>query len=117
MTTTKSIKNEKPSTTTLTSQNAIQQSILKIASKENTTHEINTLRSFSLKDLALRLGTSEDMVRIFLLKNYPEAHVKNKPWTISHDFTKQIEMDYKNQVNAREAKKRLRIGKELTVYI
>jgi hypothetical protein len=117
MTTIKYTKNEKSPTITSPSQNTIQQNVLKIATKENSTNETNILRSFSLKDLAVRLGTSEDMVRIFLLKNYPGSHVKNKSWTISPDFTRQIEMDYKNQVNAREAKKRLRIEKELSGYI
>ena len=54
------------------------------------------------------------MVRIFLRKNYPQIHVKNKAWNISSELAKQIENDYKNQVKAREAEKKLRIAQELS---
>jgi hypothetical protein len=69
--------------------------------------------SFSPKDLAPRLGTSKEMVRIFLRRYYPETHVKNKAWNISPELAQQIEKDYRNLVQAREAEKKLRIEKEL----
>jgi hypothetical protein len=93
-----------------------QQIIPKRAVKENTATASELWRSLTLEDLVPRLGTSKNMVRIFLRKNYPEAYVKNKSWRISHEFAKQIEMDYKNQVKIRDAKKKLRIDKELSGY-
>ena len=70
-------------------------------------------RQFSPKDLAPRLGTSKEMVRIFLRRYYPETHVKNKAWNISPALAKQIEKDYRNLVQARETEKKLRIEREL----
>ena len=75
--------------------------------------ETKIFRPLTPKDLVPRLGTSEDMIRIFLRKNYPEVHVKNKAWNISPELAKQIEKDYKNQVNAREVEKKRRIEQEL----
>jgi hypothetical protein len=69
--------------------------------------------SFSPKDLAPRLGTSKEMVRIFLRRYYPETHVKNKAWNISPELAKQMEKDYRNLVQAREAERKLRIQREL----
>ena len=71
-------------------------------------------RPLSPKDLVSRLGTSEDMVRIFLRKNYSEVHTKKKRWSIRPELARQIEKDYKNMVKAREAERRLRIERELT---
>ena len=70
-------------------------------------------RSLSPKDLISRLGTSEEMVRIFLRRYYSETHAKNKSWSIRPELAKQIERDYKNMVKAREAEKKLRIEREL----
>ena len=70
-------------------------------------------RPLSPKDLVSRLGTSEDMVRIFLRKNYSGVHTKKKRWSIRPELTQQIEKDYKNMVKARETEKKLRIEKEL----
>jgi hypothetical protein len=111
------IKNEKLSTLIQTSQNATRQITLNNASKEKVSSRTQILRPLRLKDLVPRLGTSEDMVRIFLLKNYPEAHVKNKSWSINPEFAKQIEKDYKNQVRIREAERKLRIERELSGYM
>jgi hypothetical protein len=85
----------KPSAPILTSQNATQQITLIKTAKENTSSETKLYRPLSPKDLVPRLGTSEDMIRIFLRKNYPEVHVKNKAWSISPELAKQIEKDYK----------------------
>ena len=57
--------------------------------------ETGLFGSFSPKDLAPRLGTSKEMVRIFLRKYYPETHVKNKAWNISPELAQQIEKDYR----------------------
>ena len=84
-----------------------------LTTKNNTTIEKELLRPLTTKDLVPRLGTSEDMVRMFLRRNYPEVHQKYKQWLISPDLAKKIEIDYRAQVNAREAQKRLRIQKEL----
>ena len=75
--------------------------------------ETGLFRSLSPKDLVSRLGTSEEMVRIFLRRYYPETHVKNKAWSIRPELARQIEMDYKNLVKVREAEKKLRIEREL----
>jgi hypothetical protein len=75
--------------------------------------ETGLFRSLSPKDLVPRLGTSEEMVRIFLRKYYPETHVKNKAWNISPELAKQMEKDYRNLVQAREAERKLRIQREL----
>jgi hypothetical protein len=72
------------------------------------------IKSFSPKELVPRLGTSEQMVRIFLRKYYPQIHVKNKSWNISPELARQIENDYKNRVAARLTEKRNRIEKELS---
>ncbi len=109
-------KNKKPSAPILPSPNVTWQITLNNTLKEKASSKTEILRSLSLKDLVPRLGTSEDMVRIFLLKNYPEAHVKHKAWSISPEFAKQIEKDYKNQVKIREAEKKLRIERELSGY-
>ena len=58
-------------------------------------------RSLSPKDLASRLCTSEDMVRIFLRKNYAEVRTKKKRWSIRPQLARQIEKDYRNLVQAR----------------
>ena len=84
-----------------------------LTTKNNATIEKELLRPLTTKDLVPRLGTSEDMVRIFLRKNYPEVHQKYKQWRISPELAKKIERDYRSQVNAREAQKMLRIQKEL----
>ena len=70
-------------------------------------------RQFSPKDLAPRLGTSKEMVRIFLRRYYPETHEKFKAWSIRPELARQIERDYKNMVQAREAERKLRIEREL----
>jgi len=75
--------------------------------------ETKLFRSLSPKDLVPRLGTSEEMVRIFLRRYYPETHVKNKAWNISPELAQQIEKDYRNLVHDREAEKKLRIEQEL----
>ena len=75
--------------------------------------ETGLFRLLSPKDLVSRLGTSEEMVRNFLRKYYSETHVKRKSWCISPELAHQIEMDYKNMVNAREAERKQRIKKEL----
>jgi len=70
-------------------------------------------RPLSPKDLVPRLGTSEEMVRNFLRRYYPQTHVKNKAWNISPELALQIEKDYKNMVKTRDAERRLRIAREL----
>ena len=75
--------------------------------------ETGLFRSLSPKDLVSRLGTSEDMVRIFLRKNYSGVHTKKKRWSIRPELARQIEKDYKNMVQAREAERKQRIEKEL----
>jgi hypothetical protein len=72
------------------------------------------IRSFSPKELVPRLGASEQMVRIFLRKHYPQIHVKNKSWNISPEMAKQIETDYKNRAAARLPKKGSGSKKNLT---
>ena len=89
-----------------------QITLLKTAGK-NTPNENKLYRPLTPKDLVPRLGTSEDMIRIFLRNNYPQVHVKNKAWSISPELAKQIEKDYKNHVKAREAEKKRRIEQEL----
>jgi hypothetical protein len=84
-----------------------------LRTKNYRTIEKELLRPLTPKDLVPKLGTSEDMVRIFLRRNYPELHQKYKQWLISPDLAKKIERDYRSQVNAREAVKKLRIQKEL----
>ena len=113
---TRANKNEEPTALVIMSQNATPQINLNNTSQENALSKNEILRPLSLKDLVPRLGTSEDMVRIFLMKNYPEAHVKHKAWSINHEFAKQIEKDFKNQVKIREAEKKLRIERELSGY-
>jgi hypothetical protein len=75
--------------------------------------ETGLFSPFSPKDLVSRLGTSEDMVRTFLRKNYSEVHTKKKLWSIRPEHARQIESDYKNMVQPREAERKLRIEKEL----
>ena len=72
-----------------------------------------TFRPLTPKDLVPRIGASEAMIRIFLRKYYPEIHEKNKSWLFSPDEARQIETDYKNRVQAREAGKKQRIEREL----
>ena len=74
---------------------------------------ISVFKSLSPKDLVSRLGTSEDMVRIFLRKHYSGVHTKKKRWSIRLELARQIEKDYKNMVQAREAERKQRIEKEL----
>ncbi len=71
------------------------------------------LRPLGPKDLVPRLGASEAMIRLFLRKYYPNIHVKNKSWTFTPEQAGQIETDYKNRVQAREADKKRRIEQEL----
>jgi hypothetical protein len=97
-----------------TYQNAIRPSIPHKPAGTNTPTPATAIKSFSPKELVPRLGASEQMVRIFLRKHYPQIHVKNKSWNISPEMAKQIETDYKNQIKAREAQKKLRIEKELS---
>ncbi len=99
----------KPSAPIQTSRCATQQ-----IAQNKTVGKTKLFSPLTPKDLVPRLGTSEDMVRIFLRKNYPQIHVKNKAWNISSELAKQIENDYKNQVKAREAEKKLRIAQELS---
>jgi len=61
--------------------------------------ETGLFSPFSPKDLVSRLGTSEDMVRTFLRKNYSEVHTKKKLWSIRPEHARQIESDYKNMVH------------------
>jgi hypothetical protein len=82
-------------------------------STKTPSYETLLSRQFSPKDLAPRLGTSKERVRMFLRKYYPETHVKNKAWNISPELAQQIEKDYRNLVQAKEAEKKLRIAKEL----
>jgi hypothetical protein len=96
-----------------TYQNTIRPSILNKSVGTNAPTPATVIRSFSPKELVPRLGASEQMVRIFLRKHYPQIHVKNKSWNISPEMAKQIETDYKNRAAARLAEKRLRIEKEL----
>ena len=99
----------KPSAAIQTFPNSPRQIVL-----NKTAGEAKLYRMLTPKDLVPRLGTSEDMVRIFLRKYYPAVHVKNKAWNIKPELAKQIENDYKNQVKAREAGKKLRIEQELS---
>lgn len=99
----------KSSTVIQTFPNSTRQIVLNKTGRESKLYRVLTP-----KDLVPRLGTSEDMVRIFLRKYYPAVHVKNKAWNISPELAKQIETDYKNQVKAREAERKLRIKQELS---
>jgi hypothetical protein len=96
-----------------THRNTIRPSIRNKPAGTNAATPATTIGSFSPKELVPRLGASEQMVRIFLRKHYPQIHVKNKSWNISPELARQIEIDYKNQAKAREAQKKLRIRKEL----
>jgi len=75
--------------------------------------EKKIMRSLGPKDLVPRLGASEAMIRMFLRKYYPDIHEKNKSWIFSPGQAKEIETDYKNRVQAREAGKKRRIEQEL----
>jgi len=75
--------------------------------------EKKILRLLTPKDLAPQIGASEAMIRIFLRRYYPEIHEKNKSWLFSPEEARQIETDYKNRVQAREAEKKQRIEGEL----
>ena len=107
--------------TTLTTQLPLSQAHLNTIKPSTQNKPVRTnapppataIKSFSPKELVPRLGASEQMVRIFLRKHYPQIHVKNKSWNISPEMAKQIETDYKNRAAARLAEKRLRIEKEL----
>ena len=60
----------KPSAAIQTFPNSTRQIVL-----NKTAREAKLYRMLTPKDLVPRLGTSEDMVRIFLRKNYPAVHV------------------------------------------
>jgi len=96
-----------------TDRNTIKPNTMVKPFRSDAANKAGIIKSFSPKELAPRLGTSEQMVRIFLRKYYPEIHVKNKSWNISLELAKQIETDYKNHIKAREAEKRQRVQKEL----
>jgi hypothetical protein len=75
--------------------------------------EKKIMRPLGPKDLVPRLGASEAMIRMFLRKYYPDIHVKNKSWIFTLEQAGQIEADYKNRVQARDAEKKRRIAQEL----
>lgn len=110
------VKSQRQSIPTPELLKASRQIIQKTAVKENIGNASELWRSLTLEDLVPRLGTSKNMIRIFLRKNYPEAYVRNKSWRISHEFAKKIETDYKNQIKIRDAKRKLRIERELSGY-
>jgi hypothetical protein len=76
-------------------------------------YEVRAFISFSPRELAPRMGTSEEVVRTFLRKYYPETHESHKAWNISPSLARQIEQDFKNRARQREAERKLRIEQEL----
>jgi len=88
-------------------------STTQIPGNQNAERTKKLLRPLGPKDLVHRLGISEAMLRIFLRMYYPDIHVKNKSWIFSPEQAGQIEKDYKNRVQAREADKKRRIEQEL----
>ena len=45
---------------------------------------VKLFKVYSPRELAPRLGTSEEVVRNFLRKYYPEIHERHKAWNITN---------------------------------